>query len=118
MARNACNGMGHNCETRDQITIQVNDILNGMKPIVVISIKMSVIIACLDILNRFDRIDSNLDKVSDYKCGYYNDTDTITITNVCYKIRDATPMVILFLTTIYFTIKTIDGLPINIILFI
>ena len=119
MERNTCNGMWHDCETTNQITIQVNDIFNGMTFIAVISITMPVLIACLDILiNIFDRIDSNLDKLSEYQCGYYYDIDTITITNTWYKIRDAVLIVTLFLSSIYFTIKTIDGLPINITLFI
>ena len=98
----------HDCET-DQIAIQVHDMFDGMILIVNISSKTSVLIACLDILiSRFDGDDSNLDKVNQYKCGYDNGIDTITITNAAYKICDVTRIVILFLTTIYFTIKAID----------
>ena len=111
--------MWYDRDTIDQITIQVNDIFNGMALIIDVLIKMSVLIACLDILiNRFDEIASNLDQTSEYECGYDNNMDTITITNGWYKIGNVTPIVRSFLTTIHFTIKVIDVLPIKLILFL
>ena len=71
MRTNICNRRWYNrdADEIDQITIRVdvNDAFNGMSLIIDIGIKMSIVIACLDILtNGFDAIDLNLDKVSEY----------------------------------------------------
>ena len=111
---NTCN----DCDVIEQITIRVDvsDIFNGMTIITDISITMSISVSSSDSLtNRFDRINSNLGKGSKPKCEYVNNMDTTVILN---KIRAATLILGLFLTTTYFTMKVTHGLSINVIVWI